>query len=308
MTKLKKDRYLLLLFLAAFWVVGLILGRFFDLDIARRVYLENNKGAVAWSVVGIYMFYGSFVFLLGVQFKQCFLAVKKTSSKVLVTLFFSYCALSTSTYSGATILSDSVLGFLYPGNSYTLVQCMITGAIMFLPLYPLGVLLNGKKCDKKAIRDLIVLLSVMTVCVFFSNIVKSLVMRPRYRITLLGYEGIDFLPVFNFLKNGRVLKAAYGLVTDDLASFFSGHAMNAMICLIILPAYRYVIPWFQRREKALIGLALLIAIPIDFSRMMLGDHYLSDVSFGSLVGLMFCLIYYRILLKVREPAANGTQR
>ena len=290
----KKNKSLFLICLILFWSVGLILGRFFDLDIASRVYLENNRGAVAWSVAGIYMFYGSFVFLFVVLFKQCFLSVKKKSSKILVSFFFAYCALSTSTYSGATILSDSVCGYLYPGNSYTLLQCMITGAIMFLPLYPLGVFLNGKRCDKKAIRDLILLLSIMTVAVFSSNLVKYIVMRPRYRIVLLGYEGIDFMPVFSFLKDGKVLKEMYSLVTDDLASFFSGHAMNAMICIVIFPVYRYVFEWFQRRQRALIGLALLLSIPIDFSRMMLGDHYLSDVSFGSLAGLVFCIIYYRL--------------
>ena len=52
--------------LAVICLVGLISGVLFDRDIAEVLYRENNIVAVALSVLGIYMYYGSFVFFLGV--------------------------------------------------------------------------------------------------------------------------------------------------------------------------------------------------------------------------------------------------
>ena len=113
----------------------------------------------------------------------------------------------------------------------------------------------------------------MTIATFSSNIVKRLVMRPRYRITLTGYDNTEML------------------LTDDLASFFSGHAMNAALGMIIYPAFKHVFTGLHGKEKTIKFIAVITLIPIVISRMILGDHYLSDISFGAIIGIFFCIIY-----------------
>ena len=253
--------------------VTLIIGIFIDHKLAAELYSENNIPAVILSIIGVYLYYGSMVFFQGVLIRQISLTDIKPAAKILWGIIYTYFAISTSTYGAAALLSNSVCGLFLRNNPHTLVHYMTSGLYLFLPLYPLGIILNGRKCDKKAIKDLIIILIIMTIATFSSNIVKRLVMRPRYRITLTGYESTT------------------KLLTDDLASFFSGHAMNAALGMIIYPAFKHVFSGLQDKEKLIRIIAVIILIPIVISRMILGNHYLSDISFGAIIGLFFCIIY-----------------
>ena len=302
--KNRKKDYITIILAAAFWAVNLIIGYYHDYDIAVNVYSENNMAAVIISAAASFFFYGSFVFFLGVLCRQLVLSVEKTYLKCLIVIIYTVFALTTSTYGASGFLSDSVCGFLIKNNTHSITQYITAGLITLLPFYPLGILANGKRRDKAVVRDLIIILSVLTAALFFSNIVKGWFMRPRYRITLLGYDSIGFVPCFSAFTDGRELKETYSLVYDDLASFFSGHAMHSMLAIMILPAYRYVFTKLKGKENALTGIALIISLPIAFSRMVLGDHYLSDISAGAIAGLIFCAIYY--LLSAKAAAYHNT--
>ncbi|SMC47378.1 PAP2 superfamily protein [Oscillospiraceae bacterium] len=291
----RTDPLYLLLFVL--FGAGLITGMFFDLEISSTLYSKDNTLAVIMSVIGLYLHYGSFVFFLGVLGKQLSLWAPKRAFKILVLLIYSYLALSTSTYGAGALMSDSVCGFLYKGASHTISSYAVAGLYLFFPLFFLGAFINGKKCDKKVIKDLIILLSLMTVALFFSWTVKSIFMRPRYRITLLGYEGIGFVQCFDIFREGKVLKDACHLVSDDLASFYSGHAMNAVMGIVIMPCYAHVFSGLRGKEKTLSVLAVIISIPVMLSRIVLGDHYLSDISTGALVGLLICTLYCGLNVK-----------
>ena len=292
-----KDLYLPYIIMAALCIIALFCGRCFDLNIARSVYSENLMPAVIISVVGLYLYYGSLAFFLGVLCRQLINATKKPICTVLLLILYSCFAFSTSIYFAVALCSDSVCGFILPGS---IPRYVITGLILLFPLFPIGMLKNGRRCDRKVIRDLMILLTVMTVAVIVSNITKRSVMRPRYRITLQGFDGLGFVPVFSRLKDGKDLIAKYGLVSDDIASFFSGHAMNAIMGIIIYPAYAYVFESLKWKERFLSYAAVIITIPIAFSRIVLGDHYLSDVATGALVGLSFCLITCHHLRYMRK--------
>ncbi len=281
----RPDPLYLLLFIL--FGAGLVTGLFSDLEISRALYSENNLFAVLLSVIGLYLYYGSFVFFLGVLGRQLSLWVKKRVLKILILLIYSYPALSTSTYGAAAFMSDSVCGLLYEGVSHSISSYAAAGIYLFF----LGVFINGKKCDKKVIKDLMILLTLMTVALFFSWTVKSLFMRPRYRITLMGYEGIGFVRCFEIFREGKALKTDCHLVSDDLASFYSGHAMNAVLGMVIMPCYAHVFSGLRGKEKTLSVPAVIIAIPVMISRIVLGDHYLSDISTGALVGLGICTLY-----------------
>lgn len=105
---------LLYLLLFILFGAGLVTGLFSDLEISRALYSENNLFAVLLSVIGLYLYYGSFVFFLGVLGRQLSLWVKKRVLKILILLIYSYPALSTSTYGAAAFMSDSVCGFHWP--------------------------------------------------------------------------------------------------------------------------------------------------------------------------------------------------
>ncbi|MBO4927183.1 MAG: phosphatase PAP2 family protein [Clostridiales bacterium] len=294
----KSKRTRLYICLAVFFAAAFVAGTFWDLPVARALYSENNRVAVIFSVLGLYLFFGSYVFLLGVLCRQLLVANSKGENgkgangkrwiRWLILLLFVYLTLSTSALGGGGFISDSVCGFLFPEKTGSLWEYLLAGLILFVPLFPLGMLANKDRYDKTVVRRLIVLLAFMCFAFFLSSFVKSTVMRPRYRITLLGYEGVEFVPWYSLLKNSKFLMSFYDLVSDDLGSFFSGHAMNAMLNLAIISAFAGAFPKVKEKEKSLIILAIAISVPIMLSRMVLGDHYLSDVAFGALAGLKMC--------------------
>ena len=302
----KKRNLKMCIEIAAFWAVIFVLGSFYDEGFARFIYVGYKAGetgepsigmisAVVVSAVGSYIFYGSFVFLLGILARQIMNSVSNKLYNAFIAFVYLFFSLFTSTYGAMAIRSNSVCGLLMPNISNSLMNYVITGLILFIPLYPLGIAVNGRKCDDNVIDELMILLSILTVAIIFSNVVKGGVMRPRYRVTLQGYEGIGFVPWYRHIQNGKELIAAYALVRDDFSSFFSGHAMDGMLGIILFPAFRHVFEKLKGREMQLICLALIIAVPVTFSRLMLGNHYLSDVAVGGLVGVGMAAVHFTIV-------------
>lgn len=87
------------------------------------------------------------------------------------------------------------------------------------------------------------------------------------------------------------------LVEEDGYSFPSGHAMitTAFYGLIIYYAWNHIQSKLWR-NMVCIGFTLLIVM-IDFSRVYLGVHYLSDVLAGSLISIAYLIIAVEIAKK-----------
>lgn len=87
------------------------------------------------------------------------------------------------------------------------------------------------------------------------------------------------------------------LVTEDGYSYPSGHAMvtTAFYGLIVFYVYNYVENKILRNAIC-IGLSLLILL-IDFSRVYLGVHYLSDVLSGTLISIAYLIVAITVAKK-----------
>lgn len=301
--KVSTKRYISYLAAALVLTAGIVLGGFFDHHVAGFMYSGHPVWAVITTVIGLYIFDGSFVLLFGAICRQFFESSIKRSYRINAIAICGILAFITATCGAKGLWSGSVLGLYVDSGLNNIPASILTGLIIFFPLFPLGFYLNGKNFDKDTRRKLIILTSVLAIAFFTNMIVKHTVMRPRYRITLEGFEGIGFVPLFSVLENGKALMEQHALRTDDLASFYSGHALDAALNLIIFPSLALFIPRLKGKENVLTIAATLVCIPILLSRMVLGDHYLSDISFGALVGLIFCFIY--LLLVSPKPRFPG---
>ena len=272
-------------------VILFAFGTFFDLPAEQAVYHPNQPAALVFTVLGYYLFFGPFEFLTGALCRQLMHLAATRTKRILSLAICSYIGISTAVLGGMGLVSDSVLGLLFPEVEFTFLRCFLIGVIVFCPLVALGMLLNGDRADKATVYCLILLLGILTLSFFGQVLFTSVTNRPRYRITLLGLEELTFRPWYTPLRDAAQLSARYALKSDALRSFFSGHAMDAVLNLAIFPAFALVFPGLQTKERFLKLAALLLIPPIAFSRMVLGAHYLSDVSAGMLCGLLLVILY-----------------
>lgn len=92
----------------------------------------------------------------------------------------------------------------------------------------------------------------------------------------------------SFFKNSHELYLVPGVDMNLYHSFPSGHSATAFalcFCLAVL---------FQRNFRKDYGIYLgIIAILIAFSRVYLSQHFLVDIYFGSLIGLIAVILFYK---------------
>lgn len=272
-------------------------GSFFDLDIAKTVHMGNHPLAVFFAVVGVFCFDGSFIFFIGALLRKLFLSLKKRSGKVLVAIICTYLAVSTSTIGATALFAESCLAFLFDDPPKTLPELILWGLLLFFPLGIAGYFANGKNSSKEDIRILVSIMISITAAFFFSWFIKHLAMRPRPRVILRDLEGLEFYPWYLFRKPSADLIARLDLSSDDVSSYFSAHAMQSAMNMIFFPALPSVIKRLKGQEVKLFIFASVLCVLISFSRMVMGQHFLSDVATGVMVGLIFTILFNRIVYR-----------
>lgn len=142
-----------------------------------------------------------------------------------------------------------------------------------------SVLFAARKTDKAMLFRVGMVLCLATLFApVATNLIKSPWARPRYRAIVVT----DGLPFQNWWQAGTALRdqfTAVGVAKEEFKSFPSGHMSEATltILLTLLPA---VIPKIKKWEPLLVGSGLAFPILVAVSRIIMGAHFLSDVTVG----------------------------
>ena len=122
-------------------------------------------------------------------------------------------------------------------------------------------------------------------------------------------EGAIWLYSSNYFNRPRPAFPQEVWHTMTVPSFPSGHVIAAVMCFVLL-AY-WAMPYMTSRlSKILVWVdAILIILFIGFSRLFIGDHYLTDVLAGYALGIAwFGLVFTSIELITRKRRNRHEQK
>ena len=306
---IKKSNYFGLLlfeiFLLLFFGLLFVIGTFFDESIASHLYSPDSTFVRYVTSCGVFPFFAFAVLFIGAL---CERIIKSKFNKIIkvVLAFFCYLIATAVGFIGAGSLVDKdSLGGMYPVlNRNIPVIAGIT--IVVLPLLLWGGYHLAKKTEDKNLALKIVCLLILLALAYASlQILKSNFPRSRYRLVVQGYENIGFRPWYMPLEDTTKFIKNMGIDKGEFRSFPSGHSILSMCMVMILQS----LTWFSQKLKdkriilGVLGAAFLMII--IFTRLILGAHYLSDVSAGAIIVSLLTIIYTLIQIKFESCSTES---
>ena len=90
-------------------------------------------------------------------------------------------------------------------------------------------------------------------------------------------------------------RPVYKVVNESGFSFPSGHAMNNMVFYGLI--INYLCKNIKRKSLKILSVSfmMLLVLLIGFSRIYLGVHYFSDVVCGYIIGILYLILYIRVI-------------
>ena len=156
------------------------------------------------------------------------------------------------------------------------------------------------KPDELTRWALMVLVVWVAQAIILNVIVKPLWSRPRMRVIEVT-QGLEFQPWWVIGNPDKWAYIAAGVVKDGFKSFASGHTAHAAIGLMLagLPATAFKEKPSCRR--VVFWTAAVVAALVAVGRIVIGAHFLSDVSCG------FALVLALECLAARIAYPSGVQ-
>lgn len=288
---------------AGLLILGIILGTFLDFDINKGIFDPQNGFGLfmaAFSETPAYLAFGviafGFIYLAHKEYK------KPWQMCVLYTL--AIVMLGCCTYFQGKHIFD--VNAYYTTDTTT----KLLGYGIGLTIGLLGALLGYFLITKKSCTNKQLLLILVALCVVLgvanglNNLLKIIFCRPRFRTAIIGEYHIEFTNWWEISKNRSykqyILKNFLAVTKDEFKSFPSGHMANIFTICYIIPMFKNINNKIKGKEEVLFLLPLIWCVLTAYTRMRVGAHYLSDVCFGSLIGLGSIYIaneIYRFLLK-----------
>ena len=284
--------------MACIFAVTFVIGTFTDHKIAPVLFSDSNMGALIVSTVGIYIFCAFYAFFFGALFSQAVNLPKENKKRTLYIVLVIVTGLIALLICGGSVLDINNLGGIFPVVQRNVPQMIIMLIAGLLPISAIGYFSCQKRSDALLAKHLLLVLSAMTVSFFLYELVKMGLPRPRYRLIAKGHEGIDFHKWYDPVKNKAELIAKHGINKDDFKSFPSGHTSNSIMNITLFPALGLVYPRLRQRSMLLLVMGLCVGIAVLLSRMVLGAHFLSDVSCGGFTASVVSAVYYRLYKKI----------
>lgn len=171
--------------------------------------------------------------------------------------------------------------------------------LAILPAYLYWFLM--RKADEKDKKICMwILLIVCLGSVGIVQVVKRIWLRPRY-LAVISSPDLAFHPWYQSGKAASVQFAQLYESNHDLfRSFPSGHTQSAacLFCWALIPVFTG-----KGSTGACMGAALVLTLITAFSRLVLGNHFLSDVSVGFLITyLLFAVCVWSFRLAGRSAS------
>lgn len=262
-------------------IIFIIIGSFYDYQIAINTYwgqqAAENLFGIIFSYIGIiptfvgWSFLGSsIIYLLKKE------NIKINSKKWLIAL--------------SVLLL--LLAFLYFCNTIMLVNekafpvswfiAYPIGLVVILGSIYLGYTLAKKSDNDNLLKTILFFTAVSLLMMLLTMVTKEIMARPRFRF-VYEMNNIDYFK--NWWQSGHTIKNSLNTsaLSDEFSSFPSGHSSYSMFAIFIFPLIAEYNKKLIKYKNLLFIFGVLWWALTAFSRMTVGAHYLTDVSFGGLI-------------------------
>lgn len=275
---------------AAVLVALLIVGTFYDYQIAQAVYTPGNPFVIFVSTLGLLPMVYPACFLLGVPMQRSLASEKPQALRIIGAAAYMLLAMLFGALITRAVLSTlegfgGIIGYEPPSTVR-----FVIGAAIGCILCVLGYKAAKKNDARNLARRVIVVIAALVVTFFAVELVKNFMSRPRPRLVLAGYEGIGFCPWYQKNSGAEGFIASYGIGKDDFKSFPSGHSLMAASLLTSFYGLSLVCPSLRQKLGVALVVEIIFALVVMACRMILGAHFLSDVSMGALVSVVVFII------------------
>lgn len=282
---------------AAALVVLLVVGTFADYQIAQAVYAPNNPLVIFVSTLGLFPMAYPACILLGVLVQRSLTSQKAQPLRIVgavvcVALAVLFGALITR----AVLSKLEGFGGMFGYEPPQLVR-MVIGGVIGAALCALG-FKAGKANNAEDLARRVILVVVVLAFTFVAvEIVKPFMSRPRPRLLFAGHEGIEFCPWYQRFPDAEKYMTAYGIEKDAFKSFPSGHSLQAASVIAAFYGLSLVYPGLRQKLGIVLAVEIVFALIVMGCRMILGAHFLSDVSMGALISVAA----FFVLMALQKP-------
>lgn len=261
----------------------MIIGSFYDYQIATTLYNPNSKFGIFLASYGQVpaMLLSSISGTLLFKIIDC-----QHKIKMALCVFFGILL------NILAIMGISMDPMLYIKSMPLVLSVVI--AILIVGMVDILILKLTKDSDKKDLKKFIILLLVvMFGQIILINMVKIPWSRPRMRMISEQSEAL-FQPWWQIGCNYKEQLINSGVAAEEFKSFPSGHAGNSA-CAIMLAILTLICKQLQGKEKYLFISGIVFCALVSFSRLVMGAHFLSDITVGIFVTIMFIFIFTNLL-------------
>lgn len=259
-------------------LLGLLMGSFYDLEITKALFHDRHWFGVALAAFGTLPGYGLFAIFSG------FLVISELKYKhenIYLRLLLFAASLT------AFVLSTYYQGKeLFSANSFDNKDLKWLGfLISFIWMAGLayfGYWLGNKYSTENSWKILLTGLVICGMAILSVTILKAIFTRPRYRSSVVTYGDGMFYNWWEIVKVTKVFP------NEEYKSFPSAHACGSAMAMVLVPYFTMLIPSIKKWFVPLFYITFGWTLVVCFSRMLVGAHYLSDVSMGA---LLVCIWY-----------------
>ena len=274
-------------------IVGLIVGSFFDFQISTALYSKNNGFGIFFAAFGEWPGYAMLAFLGGYTAMLAFKYYRKNIGGIaLIGAGFVAFALA-SFFLGKAVYSTNA----YNHPEKTFFPGLLVGAGLMIPPLAAGIFFGNKVQNKELWKISFFVLIAIAVAIGAITIIKRIPHRPRFRLVTSNDE-IDFYPWFRIFKDYDHCVKDLGIDKEEFKSFPSGHIgiTSAMFMSVYIPML-LEIKKPNKLKTIFFCVSCAYILLLAYTRILVGAHYLSDVSAGGIIPLAVFMVLIFILDK-----------
>lgn len=200
---------------------------------------------------------------------------------------------------GGLLTILAILGIMMDPMLYIPHMSMIISLIIAVCIVILVDVIVWRLCvgtDRRNIKKfIIIILGVMLLEMIIINIIKVPWARPRMRLIVEQPE-VAFQSWWMIGNDMKAHFMALGIAGEEFKSFPSGHTGNAT-CAIMLGLLPLLSVRLKGKETMLFFIGVLFTCVVAFSRIIMGAHFLSDVTIGMSCAFIVEVIFVYFVIK-----------